>query len=860
VRMILRIFLLLALFGLVLQPIAVCVTRAADEVSVELLQMTVTEEIMLQDSGMANVSLILNASGPALADIYRKMLGTSSEIGIEEELQMPETTVGNVSMGDILVEVPVPVRENVLPPIVKEQLLSLGLNMSIQDSRIIPRGAGNECRIAIDAIGFFPNTNVTHVGSDDIWSIGVGPIDITGLTGLIFTKIIFARSLLESIEGDQDYQSFWKTRIVLPRNSELLNVSCQSSEWRIQFDEGTYAYAAMYEEASTIVLEERIMVTDEVFDASPESLYQSLAAYKTLSIDYSLPCNPSEHSEYETVDALNTNWNQIWRVHLPEISVTKTIENETEDWSIVLRLYFEPAFNISLDVGWQYHTQLWPPPFISFDKFWAICGLDYSMRVGFEASGEYGREWSWPISEINLPTFWFLAYIVPVWIDTSVHADAVVKLDVEASFIVEAVVEGGFSKGLQWESARGWTTSQSERPMTPRIESFGWNAHVDVKVEPSVRLRIEFMFYSVAGPFLEFEPYIRIEVEALLPDNTVDLAVCLGFRINIGMRWSDNLENALQLFGAPAELFEEYRVPVYEPAPYTLLNQTWLLNDTLPGSPEEHGLSIVGFTTTPAIVFAGDLVGVNACVRNSGDFDETSQVNFVLDGTQVETSSVSLLKGEDASLDFVWNTAGLESGNHTLSIEVEPVMNESNTEDNERSLVIVILDSGDVAVLEITGATDRIHAGRNLTVTARIGNLGSVIADFDVTLFANNVSIATWSIDQVPGEETLLAATWNTTGTRPGEKWTLWGRVNVSQYDKNVTNNVLFGTNVTIYAISDLTMDGKVDITDLILAANAFGSYPGHPRWDPIADENEDGRINIFDLILMARDFGKRYM
>jgi hypothetical protein len=57
----------------------------------------------------------------------------------------------------------------------------------------------------------------------------------------------------------------------------------------------------------------------------------------------------------------------------------------------------------------------------------------------------------------------------------------------------------------------------------------------------------------------------------------------------------------------------------------------------------------------------------------------------------------------------------------------------------------------------------------------------------------------------------------------------------------------------------DMNMDGKVDITDCILTANYFGSYPGHPRWNPVVDENEDGRINILDLIAIVRNFGKTY-
>jgi parallel beta-helix repeat protein len=57
----------------------------------------------------------------------------------------------------------------------------------------------------------------------------------------------------------------------------------------------------------------------------------------------------------------------------------------------------------------------------------------------------------------------------------------------------------------------------------------------------------------------------------------------------------------------------------------------------------------------------------------------------------------------------------------------------------------------------------------------------------------------------------------------------------------------------------DVNMDGTVDGSDLVLAARAFGSYPGHPRWNPIADENEDGVIDGADLILITRNFGKAY-
>jgi len=54
----------------------------------------------------------------------------------------------------------------------------------------------------------------------------------------------------------------------------------------------------------------------------------------------------------------------------------------------------------------------------------------------------------------------------------------------------------------------------------------------------------------------------------------------------------------------------------------------------------------------------------------------------------------------------------------------------------------------------------------------------------------------------------------------------------------------------------DINRDGIVDIFDVVTAASAFGSYPGHPRWNPIADIKQDGIIDIFDLVIIGINFG----
>jgi hypothetical protein len=55
----------------------------------------------------------------------------------------------------------------------------------------------------------------------------------------------------------------------------------------------------------------------------------------------------------------------------------------------------------------------------------------------------------------------------------------------------------------------------------------------------------------------------------------------------------------------------------------------------------------------------------------------------------------------------------------------------------------------------------------------------------------------------------------------------------------------------------DLNFDGKVNIIDIGIFAKAYGSYPGHPRWNSLADVVRDKVINILDIVTIARNFGK---
>ena len=64
-------------------------------------------------------------------------------------------------------------------------------------------------------------------------------------------------------------------------------------------------------------------------------------------------------------------------------------------------------------------------------------------------------------------------------------------------------------------------------------------------------------------------------------------------------------------------------------------------------------------------------------------------------------------------------------------------------------------------------------------------------------------------------------------------------------------------TEITSVITGDLNVDGRVDIYDVGIVAIAFGSKPGDPDWNPIANLNNDSIIDIFDVVTVATNFGK---
>jgi len=80
-------------------------------------------------------------------------------------------------------------------------------------------------------------------------------------------------------------------------------------------------------------------------------------------------------------------------------------------------------------------------------------------------------------------------------------------------------------------------------------------------------------------------------------------------------------------------------------------------------------------------------------------------------------------------------------------------------------------------------------------------------------------------------------------------------------FDLNEIPNVTYDGYVMVEGrlYCDLNSDGVVDIRDMAIFGLAFGSYPGHTRWNPAADIDGNGIINILDGVKIAKNFGKKW-
>jgi hypothetical protein len=168
----------------------------------------------------------------------------------------------------------------------------------------------------------------------------------------------------------------------------------------------------------------------------------------------------------------------------------------------------------------------------------------------------------------------------------------------------------------------------------------------------------------------------------------------------------------------------------------------------------------------------------------------------------------------------------------------------------------------DVAVTNVTADRTWVYKGNTANISVTVWDNGDFAENVTVTLYYNMTGgevAGTQNVSLTSGESVTLLFVWNTAGVPICyTNYTLTAVATIPA-DYTPADNTLVGGNITVRFMGDVNGTGTVDISDISVAAAAFGSHPGMPNWNAAADVNGDGVVDIMDIALIASHFGQHY-
>ena len=163
-----------------------------------------------------------------------------------------------------------------------------------------------------------------------------------------------------------------------------------------------------------------------------------------------------------------------------------------------------------------------------------------------------------------------------------------------------------------------------------------------------------------------------------------------------------------------------------------------------------------------------------------------------------------------------------------------------------------------VAVIDIALSHTQVYPGWTVQINVTVKNKGDLNETFDVEAEYNGVLVGTLTATNLtPESEMTLSFNWSTSGLTPCQNYTISAEALAVPFETDLTDNVLVDGQVKVKLLGDVDGDGQVDMADIGFVTRGFGSYPGHPRWNPDADMNQSGFIDMKDIGLAITNYGK---
>jgi len=181
-----------------------------------------------------------------------------------------------------------------------------------------------------------------------------------------------------------------------------------------------------------------------------------------------------------------------------------------------------------------------------------------------------------------------------------------------------------------------------------------------------------------------------------------------------------------------------------------------------------------------------------------------------------------------------------------------------------------------VAVSNVTAWPTFVVPSMVVHINVTVENHGTSNESFCLTVYADNLTLQTMSVDLDPGLSKSLTFEWQTQSYPdyipmifpppwpPDEPMlenvTIWAEADVVAGEIDTSDNVYVdGTVTIIWMPPDVNGDGIIGIYDIVLLICAYWSNVGDSRYNILMDFNQDGKINIYDIVISTGVYGASY-
>ncbi|MDH5482644.1 MAG: PKD domain-containing protein [Candidatus Bathyarchaeota archaeon] len=97
-----------------------------------------------------------------------------------------------------------------------------------------------------------------------------------------------------------------------------------------------------------------------------------------------------------------------------------------------------------------------------------------------------------------------------------------------------------------------------------------------------------------------------------------------------------------------------------------------------------HDVGVTSISTSKTVVGQGFTMSINFSVENEGNYTETFDATVYVNETIITTfENIILTPKSHTDLIYVWNTTDFAKGNYTISVYIEPVLDEIDVYDND---------------------------------------------------------------------------------------------------------------------------------------------------------------------------------